>query len=61
MNNSLLAEIDLTFLPVFICGLERGVFWYACGRRYHRAGYGVTLRTVRLNEQFTGNQEHNFN
>jgi hypothetical protein len=32
MNNSLLAEIDLTVLSVFICGLARGVFWSACGR-----------------------------
>jgi len=29
MNNSLLAEIEFTFLAVFICGLARGV--WTCG------------------------------
>jgi hypothetical protein len=32
MNNSLLAEIDITFLSVFICGQARGVlFWLWTG------------------------------
>jgi hypothetical protein len=32
MNNSLLAEIDITFLSVFICGQARGVLCSGCGR-----------------------------
>jgi hypothetical protein len=54
MNNSLLAEIYITFLSIFICGQARGCSGLPVDGRYHRAVHEMTLATVQLNERFRG-------